>query len=179
MNLLITSRDLVAADAVAGAIMGFTTDEVLLTRYAGERGLGNANLADIEVVGEPIERVRRRFLRSVEDHEYDVPGMRIIHAEGTCTGCRNTVVSCLRDLKITDQLVFAAGLTILTSDAEVPAGADAANVITVGNCVPRRRRTARFAPGCPPNNIWIVEQIVAGRAEVRRTYASEGAVEME
>lgn len=176
MNLVLASRDLVAADSVAGRIMGFTPDEALITKYGAERGLGRAALDEIEVVGEPIERVKRRFMRSIEDHQYDVKDLRIIHAEGTCTGCRNTVVSCLYDLKNSDQLQFAEGLTILTSNAEVPADCDPDKLITVGNCVPVRHRGQRFAPGCPPNNVWVVDLIVAGRGEVRRTYATEEAV---
>ena len=175
LNLLVASRDLVAADAVAGEIMGFGLDEVLLTRRAGERGLGNALLADIEVVGEPIERVRRRFMRSIEDHQFDVPGLRIIHAEGTCTGCRNGVVSVLYDLSTTNELHLAQGLTMLTSNAEVPADCDPARLITVGNCVPKARRGERFAFGCPPNNVVIVEQIVGH--PVPRTYETEGVPE--
>jgi len=175
MNLVLASRDLVAADAVAGAIMDFSLDEVLLTRYAAERGLGIADLAHIEVVGEPIARVRRRFLRSVEDHQFDVPGLRIIHAEGTCTGCRNGVVSVLYDLSNSGQLHLAEGLTMLTSKAEVPADCDPAKLITVGNCVPKERRGQRFAFGCPPNNVTIVEQIVGH--PVPRTYETEGVPE--
>ena len=175
MNLVLASRDLVAADSVAGHIMGYTPDEVLTTRYGAERGLGNAALEDIEVAGEPIERVRRRFLRSVEDHQYDVKDLRIVHAEGTCTGCRNTVVSCLYDLKNAGQLEFATGLTIVTSNAEVPAYLDPATVITVGNCVPPKRRGEKFAPGCPPNNVLIVQLIVGDRGSVRRAYATTDA----
>ncbi len=175
MNLVMASRDLVAADAVAGHVMGYTPDEVLTTKYAAERGLGNASLDQIEVVGETIEAVKRRFLRSVEDHQYDVKGLRIIHAEGTCTGCRNTVVSCLYDLKNADQLGLAEGLNILTSNAEIPADCDPSKLITVGNCVPPKRRGEKFAPGCPPNNVWIVQLVVGDRGTVRRAYATSDA----
>mgnify|MGYP005839800725 CR=1 FL=1 len=173
MNLVLASRDLVAADAVAAQVMGFAPEELLITRYAAERGLGNAASEGIEVVGEPIAKVQRRFLRSVEDHQYDIADFTIVHAEGTCTGCRNTVISVLYDLKNADQLHLAEGLTILTSNAAVPSGRDPAKVIAVGNCVPPRRRGTRFAPGCPPNNVWIVQQIVGDRGQVRRTYATE------
>lgn len=172
MNLVLASNDLVAADCIAGCIMGFTPGEVLLTQFAAERGLGVADLDRIEVVGEPIARVRRRFLRSVEDRRYDVKGLRIVHAAGTCTGCRNTVISCLRDLNEAGQLSFAEGLTILTSNAEVPADCDPAALVTVGNCVPPHRRSKRFASGCPPSNVWIVQEILGNRVKVQRTYAT-------
>jgi hypothetical protein len=87
------------------------------------------------------------------------------------------VISCLYDLKGAGQLGLAEGLTILTSDAAVPADCDPETLITVGNCVPPQRRSQRHARGCPPNNVWIVQQIVAGRERVRRTYATEDAPE--
>ncbi len=63
MGLIMASRDAVALDAVAGAVMGLTSEEVDTTRIAGEAGLGEADLSRIEVVGESVEAVRRPFER--------------------------------------------------------------------------------------------------------------------
>ena len=41
MNLIMAGKDLVAVDAMAGRVMGFAPEEVLITRYGAERGLGN------------------------------------------------------------------------------------------------------------------------------------------
>jgi len=51
VGLLLASRDGVAVDAVAGAIMGYAEQEVQTTRLAHERGLGVGRLDGITVLG--------------------------------------------------------------------------------------------------------------------------------
>ena len=65
MNLVIAGRDPVAVDAVGAAVMGVSPETVKHLRYAEQKGLGTCNLNQIEVVGETIERVRRKFRRSL------------------------------------------------------------------------------------------------------------------
>jgi uncharacterized protein (DUF362 family) len=89
LGLIVAGRDLVAVDATAGRIMGFEAEQVPITRVAAARGLGTLDGSQIEIVGEPVAAVRRRFLRCEEDHRIDSQGITIVHAEGTCTGCRN------------------------------------------------------------------------------------------
>jgi ferredoxin len=57
-RLLLASEDGVALDAVASHLMGFREDEIDAVRIAAERNLGESRLANIEVVGEPLEAVR-------------------------------------------------------------------------------------------------------------------------
>jgi len=61
MDLIIAGEDMVAVDSVATAIMGIDPGKVKYLRLAEEKGLGISNMDDIEVVGEDIERVKRRF----------------------------------------------------------------------------------------------------------------------
>jgi uncharacterized protein (DUF362 family) len=61
MNLLIAGRDMVAVDSVATAVMGIDPRRVKYLRLAGERGIGVSNLKEIEVLGENIEAVERKF----------------------------------------------------------------------------------------------------------------------
>lgn len=61
MDLIIAGEDMVAVDSVATAVMGIDPGKVKYLRLAEERGLGISNMDDIEVVGEDIERVKRRF----------------------------------------------------------------------------------------------------------------------
>jgi uncharacterized protein (DUF362 family) len=53
-NLILASSDSVAIDAVAAKIMGFDPMEIRYLRMSAERGLGEANVDRIEVVGEDI-----------------------------------------------------------------------------------------------------------------------------
>jgi uncharacterized protein (DUF362 family) len=62
MDLVIAGKDVVATDATACRIMGFDPKEVAHIRMAYERGLGNVD--DIEVLGETIDSVKRKFIRA-------------------------------------------------------------------------------------------------------------------
>jgi uncharacterized protein (DUF362 family) len=63
-ELLIASRDPVAADAVGAAVMGFDEGEVRHITLAGEMDLGWASLDEVELRGPAIEQVRRPFRRA-------------------------------------------------------------------------------------------------------------------
>ena len=161
LGVIVAGRDLVAVDATAGRIMGFAAEQVPITKVAAERGLGTLEEAQIEVVGEPIAAVRRRFLRCEEDHRIDREGVTITHAEGTCTGCRNGLLSSLFDMRADGSLERARGLTIIAGPAAVPAGVPQEFLVSIGTCcLPEARRLLRYVRGCPPNNVDIVKAIM-------------------
>lgn len=58
VGVVISSKDPVAADAVAADIIGFKPSKIKYLKYAARNGLGN--MKDIEVVGCPIEEVRAK-----------------------------------------------------------------------------------------------------------------------
>ena len=72
MNLVMAGRDPVAVDAVGAAVMGVPPDEVKHLRYAEQLGLGTRDLNKIEVVGEPIEDVKREFRRSLSSRIFSL-----------------------------------------------------------------------------------------------------------
>ena len=59
MDLVIAGKDVVATDAVASKIMGFEPTSIYCIRKAMEKGIGT--LEKIEVVGDSIENVARKF----------------------------------------------------------------------------------------------------------------------
>jgi len=86
MGLIFASRDAVALDAVAGAVMGLTLDDVDTTRLAGEAGLGEADLARIEVLGERIEACGGPSQADIELSEAEFPGLKVYGGD-YCRGC--------------------------------------------------------------------------------------------
>ncbi len=56
-NVILAGSDQVAVDAVSARLMGFDPVEIPFLRLAHERGLGTADLSEVEIVGEDIERV--------------------------------------------------------------------------------------------------------------------------
>jgi uncharacterized protein (DUF362 family) len=59
MNLIVAGKDVVAVDASCSRVMGFDPHNIKHICRAHERGLGELN--DIEIVGEPLKSVTRRF----------------------------------------------------------------------------------------------------------------------
>ena len=65
MDLVIAGTDPVAVDAVGAAVMGIQPAEVKHLVLAEKKGLGTCRLENIEVIGESIEKVKRKFRRSI------------------------------------------------------------------------------------------------------------------
>ena len=172
MNLILAGEDLVAVDATCSRLIGYDPREILLTVNAAARGLGTMDADQIDLVGEPLDNVARRFMRSVEDSPVEVEGFQLIHDESTCTGCRNTVMSALIDMRNADQLMYLPGVTVVTGGAPPPADVAPKSVVTVGLCM-KENKSARHVKGCPPNNALVVKAIIGDRAEVKRMYAGE------
>ncbi len=167
MDLVVAGKDPVSVDSICGQIMGYDPKEVLVTKFAAERGLGNMDNEFIEVVGEKLEKVRRRFVRSIEDDPVQVEGFSLIHGGVTCTGCRNTVMSALVDMRREAQLKYLPGVTVITGDPPIPEGTSKDSIVAVGQCVPLKKRRERFVTGCPPNNVFVVQAIIGGRDKVK------------
>ena len=170
MDLIVAGADAVAVDAVCGFIAGFEPEEVPITREAAGRGLGVMQRDEIEVLGEPIESVYRRFMRVLEDDRVKIEGFEMLYGEATCTGCRMGIMSSLFDMKGADQLMYLPGVTIVTGDPEVPETIPKEGIVTVGRCVPKDKRTERHVKGCPPNNMDIVQAIIGDRAKAERSW---------
>lgn len=60
LNLLLTGSDCVALDTVMAKIMGITDQEILTTKEAFSRGLGEARLSRIKIEGEDINELNIR-----------------------------------------------------------------------------------------------------------------------
>ncbi len=87
MGLIIASKDTVALDTVASAVIGLDPMEVETTVCAAREGLGEADLSKIEIVGESIESARRPFARpDIAVSEAKFPGLRV-YAGDYCRGC--------------------------------------------------------------------------------------------
>lgn len=63
MDVIVAGANPVAADMVAASVMGFAPAEIPTFQWANKAGLRPAGLDEIEVRGEPIQRVRRAFVK--------------------------------------------------------------------------------------------------------------------
>jgi len=168
MDLIVAGRDAVAVDAVCGYVTGFEPEEVPITAEAARRKLGLAERKDIEILGERIESVYRRFMRVLEDDRLKIEGLDLIYGNITCSGCRMGIMSSLFDMKVANQLIYLPGVAIVTGDPDIPEYIPRDSLVTVGRCVPAHKRSKRHVKGCPPNNLDIVRAIIGDRANAER-----------
>ena len=160
MDLIVAGMDTVAVDSVGGAIMGFEPGEVPITVSAAKRGLGIMDLQDIDIAGETLDAVTRRFVRAHEDERVQVKGLSIVYDEGACTGCRNAVYSVVFDLVNQGKLEYLESVTLVAGSSVLPPETEHRRLIAVGRCCGREvRESGCYVKGCPPNNTHIMEAL--------------------
>lgn len=180
MKVIVGSKDVVAADAVTSAIMGYEVDAPMLTVEAYNRGLGEKDLDKIEVVGETIESVYHRFKRACEVEIEGLPPYTMLFDEGACTGCRNTVISALMDLKDGGYAKYLEGKYIVVGPLkELPQEATPENTVLIGRCANiHLKGRGREVKGCPPGNVFVVQGIVGDAETVGRRYSDKAEDEI-
>ena len=171
MDLIVGSNDLVACEAVTSKIMGYEPKEVMITNAAYKRGFGEMDLEKIEVIGETIEGVASRFKRSSEVEIEGIPAsFNLIFSKDACTGCHNTVISSLMDMKAQDLFPYLENMNVcvgpVTEDM-LPADANADNTVCIGVCCKKLAdaKGFRWVVGCPPGNADVVKGILGDRKE--------------
>jgi hypothetical protein len=159
-GLIIGGDDVVSVDAVGCDLMGLPWREVEHVRLAHERGLGTAELNEIEIVGEPA-RYRKKLsweLLPVFPKDVDVhKGEELCCKEG----CETNVMACLQAFSLDYQ--GKGGFSIVMGRGWDPRRLEKLQerVLVVGKCaveeVGERLRTLRspdslaFSNGC--NNL--------------------------
>lgn len=170
MKLIVGSKDLVACETVTGLIMGYDPQEVMLTKSAYQRSLGEMDMEKIEVVGEKIDDVKSRFKRSSEIEIKGLPeSFNLIFDEQACTGCRNTVISSLMDMKAQELLSYLENMNVIVGPVkyeDLPEGSTPENTVLIGKCTNHLKEYGfRSVKGCPPGNSDTVQGILGDRLE--------------
>nr|MDO8099350.1 DUF362 domain-containing protein [Candidatus Njordarchaeota archaeon] len=155
MDVLVASKDIVAADAVASAIMGFQPLELPMTQVAANQGLGIADLFDIEVKGETIESVQRHFKRPITSYVPDTPNV-LMYIGGVCLSCLTRYNFFMPE--IDEDKTYAV---IMGFNPIIPREIKANEVHIIGDCAIRTTSdlmdkfgSAKIVTteGCPPMN---------------------------
>jgi hypothetical protein len=165
MDTIIASRDVVAADAVATAIMGMDPFEPPSTQVATVEGLGRGNLSEIEVVGASIDDVKQYFERSFIKYVSPHPNVKVI-AGGICPGCAPRIVAAPPEPEPNKKYAVIIG-----SRAPILRPLDADEVWCIGRCGIESAQTSKkflrgiakenvkLVPGCPPLR-WYAKQVI-------------------
>jgi uncharacterized protein (DUF362 family) len=152
LGIIISSFDTVAADSVAAAVMGIDPLEIEYVKLAFEQGLGCADLSQIEIVGLPIEEVKRPFKRLKLDFEsYRKKGIEI-YEKGACSGCRNTMEAFIAYyMESKGRLDLLKGYTLIFGqNVRIPDKFEG-KLVNIGLCTKKFREKGEYIPGCPPH----------------------------
>lgn len=75
MNVVLAGVDMVATDVVGSAIMGLDPQDVRHIQMAGRQGLGIGDLSRIDVLGDSISSVRKKFSQELSDEKLESYGL--------------------------------------------------------------------------------------------------------
>ena len=142
-------------DAVCAAIMGFDVEQIHHVQLAAEAGLGVADLAQIEVRGEPIAAVRRPFV-PYQEAARERFGAATIVEQNTCTGCIGELTSLFIYLRQAGfEGRFEDLALIMGTPDEVPELHKEA--VVIGKCARAFQDRGVYVPGCPPHGMAITD----------------------
>jgi uncharacterized protein (DUF362 family) len=153
-NVIVAGKDPVAVDTVGATIMGFEArHEVAMLRGAEVAGLGVATMDQIQVVGVPLEKVQRHFLRG----NINLVGVHPkvdVYMGRACDGCLHFSRTGLDVYLANPSLIEdVEKITfVLGRNAEVPEHLDhnppRSYVFVIGDCAEEHKDRGIFLPGC-------------------------------
>jgi len=155
LGCIVAGTDVVAVDAVCATIAGFDVEQILHVQLAAQEGLGVADLARIEVRGEAIADVARRFKPYQQAARVRFGTAQIVE-RNACTGCMGEMVSTFIYL---DKAGFAHRLADLTLVMGTPEALPEmrGTPVVVGKCARAHRHAGIYVPGCPPHGTAITD----------------------
>ena len=158
LNLLMAGTDAVAVDSVAARIMGIDPTEVLSLCLAQGMGYGIWDEKEIQILGRPIDEVRRTFLRACAPLKLDREKFRLVDGQA-CDACRNGLrlaLNRLREAGIPMDKLPRLEISI-GSQAWLSESPDWIK-LPIGNCQKQYRHLPNYIPGCPPPTILMADQ---------------------
>ncbi|OWZ82912.1 HAD-IA family hydrolase [Natranaerobius trueperi] len=174
MGMILAGKDLVSVDSVASEIMGLSKDELLIENEANKRGLGKLNNEDIQIAGnvKDISNIKRSFTRVKDFGDKLInDDFKLVFNENVCTGCKNTVLSCLDDIHTEGFSDYLKGTQIYAGP--IPKGYDQDIVdsdVLIGSCLAKHEELGNYVPGCPPENLPVIEAMI-GKGKIGMRYS--------
>jgi uncharacterized protein (DUF362 family) len=159
LNLILAGTNPLTVDTVCAHLMGFDPHKIFTLKLCAEKGLGEIDLDRIEIVGEPLESVKRPFRTSFGTLQDRYPGVQVVEKDA-CTGCHrefNFALHAVRNAGFDPELLKL--VVALGSPEELPEGP---NPLIVGTCARHLRDRGLFVNGCPPGP----EDVITGIAKV-------------
>ena len=146
---VLASRDPVALDAVACHCVGLDMDKVSYFNNARERGIGCADIDDIEVRGKTIEEVFQQMWLPYLTGFDRWPEYEIL-TENSCSSCQSLVAFTMEKLKAQGEYDKNTDAVIVLGAKDKLPDVEKERLILCGNCLKKHRDKGVAINGCPP-----------------------------
>jgi uncharacterized protein (DUF362 family) len=155
LNTLVASPDIVACDAVGCAIMGIDPFGIAHVRLANAQGLGEGRLDHIDVVGEPLEKIKHYFVLP----DLAISGVydRIdVYQGGTCQYCKAIVRTALQSLHQKGDISLVKEMQIVVGKNPSEPHTESSLDFIIGDCACESTDCEGIRiPGCPPFDAFV------------------------
>jgi hypothetical protein len=150
MNLIVSSTDVVALDAVCSKLMGFDPWEVPITRLGHAEGIGIGDMERIDVKGEAIADVMKHFKRATIWNPIGANKNIKIFAGGSCRFCLAQIGATVMRMGYENKLDNLEDICLVVGrNAPLPQK-KYKNVYRIGDCAMDSAIGGEFIGGCPP-----------------------------
>ncbi|MFI6209068.1 DUF362 domain-containing protein [Streptomyces sp. NPDC051041] len=152
VGFLAASTNAVALDVAVSELAGFKAYEVAYLQDAHGRGMGPAELSEVELLGTPFEELAFTIKRAPSVITAPRPGIHV-HADRACPACRRWIAAAFEALG--DELRAWDGEMTVVSGPQAALPELRGQVVLVGNCLYESRDAGIYVEGCPPRAIQL------------------------
>ncbi len=155
LNTLVASPDIVACDAVGCDIMGVDPFGIAHVRLANAQGLGEGRLDHINIVGDPLDKVKHYF--ALPDLAISGVYDRIdIYQGGTCQYCKAIVKTALQSLHKKGDISLVKDMQVIVGKNPSEPYSKSSLDFIVGDCACESTDYEGIEiPGCPPFDAFV------------------------
>lgn len=155
-GFILAGRDIVATDSVSTALMGLNPHEVEILTLGSQAGLGEINLAKIEIAGEDIKGLKMHYELPSAWLKKQFPLLTIIGHDTACSGCSIPLFASLTQLAGQGK-TFTRPLTIMLGT--VTSSDDSKNLLIIGDCSSHKHENGHQVRVCPPRKHDILKAL--------------------
>ena len=155
-GFILAGNDIVAVDTISTSLMDLNPDEVKTILLGYQAGLGEMNMAKIDVKGEDIKGLKLHYELPSEWLKKKFPLLKITGYDTACSGCIIPLFSSLTKLE-EQGCSFKNPLTIILGKTDVDE--HLSDTLLIGDCTSHNLKERNRIKGCPPQKEDILQAL--------------------
>lgn len=156
-GFVLAGEDILAVDTISTSLMDLNPHGVKTIRLGYEAGLGEMNIAKIDIKGEDIKGLKMHYELPSEWLKRKFPLLKILGVDTACSGCIIPLFSVLTRLE-EEGRSLKNPLTIVMGKTEVHE--HLSDTLFMGDCTSRKLKGGDQIDGCPPKKEDIMHALL-------------------